>query len=181
MANIGLVTMKWWPLTSGKYTAGLTIGKATKCDIKFNRASGDLYADDGTAEHDEEILDADLTAGSDDISQDVINPIWGHTVEEATKAVTYGKTDVAPYGGFSTIQTGTKSGVRYWDAMFLYKTKMGDADISATTKGNSITYSTPEFSGKALYDNNGHIMKRQRCASLEEAETFLNTCAGITP
>lgn len=180
MANIGLVTMKWWPLTAGKYTAGITIGKATKCDVKFNRAAGDLYADDGTAEHDEELTDADLTAGCDDIAQEVINPIWGHAIDESSKGVTYAKTDIASYGGFSTIQTVTKSGTRYYDALFLYKTKFGDADISAVTKGNSITYSTPEFSGKALYDDNGKLMKRQRCATMEEATTFLNTCAGIT-
>ena len=181
MAYIGLVTSKWWPLASGKYTAGITIGKSTKCDIKFNKASGDLYADDGSAEHDEEITDADITVGCDDIAKEVITPIWGHVLEEASGAISYDKTDAASYGGFSTVQTAVKDGVHYWDALFLYKTKFGEADISAVTKGNSITYSTPEFSGKAIYDSNGHLMKRQRCATLEAANAFLNTCAGVTP
>lgn len=157
----------------GTYGTPATLGKAVSMSITPNSAEGTLYGDDVAVEHDEAFTDADVTLGSTYIPTALWATIFGHTV--STDEVTFGAADTAPYIGIGAIAPKKIDGVEKYEAIFLTKVKMSEPESSFETKGDSITYNTPEISGSAIADGNGVWKLTKECATEADAQTWITS------
>lgn len=180
MAYIGFRKLMAATLNNdGTYGTPAAIGKAISMTVTPNFAEASLYGDDLMVEHDEAFTDADLTLGSTYMPVAMYNTLFGHTV--TTTDVTFDVDDSTPYVGIAAYAPKKVDGTTYYEAIFLVKCKMTEPEMSFETKGDSITYNTPEISGKAMTDSNGVWKYTSLCATEAAAVTWINSKFGYTP
>lgn len=134
--------------------AGETYGKPKKmaeamnADLSVTVAEGKLYADDAVSEDVKEFVNGTLKLGIKDLIPEVLAELLGQEVA-GDNVVWAGGEDEPPYVavGFRAKKTGGQ--YRY---IWLMKCKFKVPNEKYQTKGESITFNTPEIEG-SFYTN----------------------------
>lgn len=183
MANFGL--SKPWIASlnaeSDTYSGAFKCGKAVNTTVTPNFNEGQLFADNQQTENVTEFKNATVVLGVDSLPADAPKVMFGHDVaEDGTE--TSNSEDAAAYVGYGFITTEVKSGVKKYRACLLHKVKFTEGEESYTTKGDSITFSTPNLSGVALANNNGDWRTKSPFFDSEaEADAWIQEKLGVQP
>ena len=154
MATIGLDKLYYAKITedeSGEETYGTptSLAKAMTVDLSVELAEATLYADDGAAEVVKEFKSGTLTLGIDDIGVQAAQDLTGAKIDTNKVLISTSEDGGAPVAiGFRATKANGK--YRYF---WLYKVKFGIPATNLTTKGESITFSTPTIEGTVLRRN----------------------------
>jgi len=154
MATIGLDKLYYAKITedtSGNETYGtpIPLAKAMKADLAVELAEATLYADDSAAEIVKEFKNGTLSLGIDDIGVTAAEDLTGATLDD-NHVVISGSED-----GGSPVAVGFRAkkangNYRYF---WLYRVVFGIPATNLSTKGDSITFSTPTIEGTVLRRN----------------------------
>jgi len=134
MATIGLDKLYYAKInedsedSSGNesYATPVALAKVIKADLSVELAEATLYADDAAAEVVKEFKQGKLSLGVDDIGVTAAQALTGATVDDNVAIGFRGKKGNGKY--------------RYF---WLYRVIFGVPATNLTTKGDSITFSTP--------------------------------------
>ena len=154
MATIGLDKLYYAKITedeSGEETYGTptSLAKAMTVDLSVELAEATLYTDDGAAEVVKEFKSGTLTLGIDDIGVQAAQDLTGAKIDTNKVLISTSEDGGAPVAiGFRAKKANGK--YRYF---WLYKVKFGIPATNLTTKGESITFSTPTIEGTVLRRN----------------------------
>ena len=167
MATIGLDKLYYAKITedtSGNETYGIPIqlAKAMKADLSVELAEATLYADDGPAEIVKEFKSGKLSLGIDNIGVTAAGDLTGATLDDNHVVISGGEDGGTPVAvGFRAKKANGK--YRYF---WLYRVVFGIPATNLSTKGDSITFSTPTIEGTVLRrnkldDNGNHPWKSE--------------------
>lgn len=157
--------------TTVTYTQPTLIGKAITMSLSLNSGSENiLYADNAPAESDNQFSGGSLTIGTDNLSAEAMLSIFG-TKEEAINAEGVSTSDakwlvhdddqIIPYVGFAGIIMKKVGGLTKYVAVVYNKVQFQNLNDSATTKGETIEWQTPELTATLMRsDNVKHEWKR---------------------
>lgn len=154
MATIGLDKLFYSKITEdadGNETYGTPkqLAKAMTAALTVEMAEATLYADDGASEIVKEFKSGTLSLGVDDIGSDVASDLTGATIDTNHVVVSTSEDGGEPVAiGFRAKKSNGKYKY-YW----LYRVKFGIPADNLTTKGDSITFSTPTIEGTILRRN----------------------------
>ena len=154
MATIGLDKLYYAKITedaSGIETYGtpIQLAKAMKADLSVELAEATLYADDGPAEIVKEFKSGKLSLGIDDIGITAAEDLTGAQIDDNHVVVSGSEDGGTPVAvGFRAKKANGK--YRYF---WLYRVVFGIPATNLTTKGDSITFSTPTVEGTVLRRN----------------------------
>lgn len=173
MATIGLDRLYYAKITEGAngdetYGTPTSLAKAMQADLSVELAEATLYADDGPAEVVKEFKSGTLSLGIDDIGKTTAEDLTGAQIDDNGVVVSASEDGGDPVAiGFRAKKSNGK--YRYF---WLYRVKFGIPATNLTTKGDSITFSTPTIEGTVLrrnkLDGNG---KHPWKAEVTEGET----------
>ena len=180
MAMIGLRRPMYAPITEeGEqsmpvYGTPVVNNKAISASISWTRNDSSLYADDIEAETDNGITGGEITFGLDDLSPELQTSALGVLSGGADEDFHYEDTDRAGTpGGFAFIRVRKRGGVMTFEGNFLYKTVLGQTSEDTNTRGESISWQTPELTGRIMgvfTDNSGVAKFRRRKSFPSEAD-----------
>lgn len=159
------------------YTDGDVIGKAISASLSWTQNTVDLWADDGVAETDSAIQYGTVTIGVDELSDETLASLLGHTLTEEDELV-YGDGQ-APYVGVGFYGKVIKGGVAKWRCVWLPKVKFGIPGETFSTKGETLSFQTPTIEGRITRDAGGNLYHRTLIATEEAAIAYLKGKAGI--
>lgn len=154
MATIGLDKLFYAKITedvNGNETYGtpIQLAKAISADLSVELNEATLYADDGQAEAVKEFKSGTLSLGVDDIGQAVAADLVGATVDQNGVIISGGEDGAAPVAiGFRAKKANGRYKY-YW----LYRVLFGIPATNLSTKGDSITFSTPTIEGTIFRRN----------------------------
>lgn len=135
--------------TRPTYENGFIIGKAIKADVTINYAEATLYADDILAESDSSFQNGTIDVGVDAISMEAYTKLFGSKTKEVEGITELhkGASNVAPHGGFGFYKTIVKNKVKSYYAKWFLDVVFKEGNDSNATKGDTVAFATPEFSG----------------------------------
>lgn len=170
------------------YTDGFKCGKATGTSVTPNYNESSLYGDNSLAEYVKEFSFADVTASVTELPAVAIEILFGHKVtkkgsgDNATVAIEYDVNDNANYVGYGFFASEIRDGKTYYSACWLPKVKFAEGADQYNTKGESIEFSAPELTGKAMADNSGKWRYIEtEFTKTEDAIAWLYDKANMTP
>lgn len=183
MAITGIKKPRFAPITT--YAAGsrpvygdaVTLGHAIKVDLSIETSDAELYGDNILIESDSEFNRVAISFGTDQISAENEAEVFGSTYKDGM--LLDAANDIAAEGGFGYYKTIVKSGVRSYEAVFLYRVKFKKYAKNAGTKTNTTTYQTPEIEGTGMIveDWKGGAYRLSKVFSSEsEADEFIDDC-----
>lgn len=132
-------------MTDGAETYGspVKMAEAISADITVNVAEATLYADDALNQSVKEFTNGTIKLGVADLSATVLASILGQSTDGA--GVTWASgSDVAPYVAVGFRAAKGNGQYRY---IWLQKVQFAIPSESFETKGESISFKTPEISG----------------------------------
>ena len=148
MATIGLDKLYYAKITEDAagietYGTPAVLAKAMTAEISVELNEAALYADDGTSEIVKEFKSGSLSLGVDDIGTAVAADLTGTTVDANGVVISSAEDGGDPVAvGFRAKMSNGR--YRYY---WLYRVKFGIPATNLTTKGDSITFSTPTIEG----------------------------------
>jgi phi13 family phage major tail protein len=154
MATIGLDKLYYAKITedtSGNETYGtpIPLAKAMKADLSVELAEATLYADDSAAEIVKEFKNGTLSLGIDDIGVTAAEDLTGATLDDNNVVISGSEDGGSPVAvGFRAKKAN--GNYRYF---WLYRVVFGIPATNLSTKGDSITFSTPTIEGTVLRRN----------------------------
>lgn len=154
MATIGLDKLYYAKITEGTngdetYETPKPLAKAITAELSVELAEATLYADDGAAEIIKEFQNGTLSLGIDDIGAAIASDLTGATIDDNKVLISTSEDGGDPVAiGFRAKKANGK--YRYF---WLYRVKFGIPATNLTTKGDSITFSTPTIEGTVLSRN----------------------------
>lgn len=154
MATIGLDRLYYAKITEGSngdetYETPKPLAKAITAELSVELAEATLYADDGAAEIIKEFQNGTLSLGIDDIGAAIASDLTGATIDDNKVLISASEDGGDPVAiGFRAKKANGK--YRYF---WLYRVKFGIPATNLTTKGDSITFSTPTIEGTVLRRN----------------------------
>ena len=154
MATIGLDKLYYAKITEGTngdetYETPKPLAKAITAELSVELAEATLYADDGAAEIIKEFKNGTLSLGIDDIGTAIASDLTGATIDDNKVLISSSEDGGDPVAiGFRAKKANGK--YRYF---WLYRVKFGIPATNLTTKGDSITFSTPTIEGTVLRRN----------------------------
>ena len=154
MATIGLDKLYYAKITedtSGNETYGtpIPLAKAMKADLAVELAEATLYADDSAAEIVKEFKNGTLSLGIDDIGVTAAEDLTGATLDDNHVVISGSEDGGSPVAvGFRAKKSN--GNYRYF---WLYRVVFGIPATNLSTKGDSITFSTPTIEGTVLRRN----------------------------
>lgn len=154
MATIGLDRLYYAKITEeegGEETYGtpIQLAKAISAELSVEMNEATLYADDGASEIVKEFKSGTLSLGVDDIGQAAASDLTGAVIDKNNVLVSASEDGGSPVAiGFRAKKANGK--YRYF---WLYRVKFGIPAANLTTKGDSITFSTPTVEGTVLRRN----------------------------
>lgn len=159
---------------NGKETYGTPekLAEAMTAELSVTTAEGTLYADDAVSESVKEFVKGAIKLGIKELGTAMTAKLLGQKTD-ADQVIYGGANDEPPYLaiGFRAKKTGGK--YRY---VWLYKVKFKIPTEKYQTKGESITFNTPEIEGEFFKRNDG--LWKADYTGLETdvvASTFLST------
>ncbi|MDY2955786.1 MAG: major tail protein [Enterococcus cecorum] len=154
MATIGLDRLYYAKITEESngdetYDTPEPLAKAITAELSVELAEATLYADDGAAEIIKEFKNGTLSLGIDDIGAAIASDLTGATIDDNKVLISTSEDGGDPVAiGFRAKKANGK--YRYF---WLYRVKFGIPATNLTTKGDSITFSTPTIEGTVLRRN----------------------------
>lgn len=154
MATIGLDKLYYAKITEDvkgdeTYETPSPLAKAMSAELSVELAEATLYADDGAAEIIKEFKNGTLSLGIDDIGVVIASDLTGASIDENKVLISSSEDGGDPVAiGFRAKKANGK--YRYF---WLYRVKFGIPATNLTTKGDSITFSTPTIEGTILRRN----------------------------
>ena len=154
MATIGLDKLYYAKITEDTkgdetYETPSPLAKAMSAELSVELAEATLYADDGAAEIIKEFKNGTLSLGIDDIGVTIASDLTGASIDENKVLISSSEDGGDPVAiGFRAKKANGK--YRYF---WLYRVKFGIPATNLTTKGDSITFSTPTIEGTILRRN----------------------------
>lgn len=154
MATICLDKLYYAKITEGTngdetYETPKPLAKAITAELSVELAEATLYADDGAAEIIKEFQNGTLSLGIDDIGAAIASDLTGATIDDNKVLISTSEDGGDPVAiGFRAKKANGK--YRYF---WLYRVKFGIPATNLTTKGDSITFSTPTIEGTVLRRN----------------------------
>ena len=154
MATIGLDKLYYAKITEESngdetYDTPEPLAKAITAELSVELAEATLYADDGAAEIIKEFKNGTLSLGIDDIGAAIASDLTGATIDDNKVLISTSEDGGDPVAiGFRAKKANGK--YRYF---WLYRVKFGIPATNLTTKGDSITFSTPTIEGTVLRRN----------------------------
>jgi phi13 family phage major tail protein len=167
-------------VAKGTYSEGFQCGEAVGSEVNPNYIEGSLHGDNKLVEHVKVFKDADVTLTVTTLPLKAAEIMFGHEISEENNSETDSVDDEANYVGYGFIAQEIKNGVVTYPAAWLPKVKFSEPSDSFTTNGDSITFGTPQVSGKAASDASTNWRYKQTFATHEEAVTWLKGKANIT-
>lgn len=149
MATIGFDKLYYAPITEETETGNETYGtpvmlaKAISAELSIELAEATLWADDGIAEIVKEFKSGKLTLSVDDIGKSVAAKLTGAVTDENGVLISSSE-DGGEYVAVGFRAKKANGKYRYF---WLYRVKFGVPSTSLSTKGDSITFSTPSIEG----------------------------------
>ncbi|MCF0186779.1 MAG: major tail protein, partial [Bacteroidaceae bacterium] len=131
--------------TDGTYSEGFECGKAVGTDITPNYSESSLYGDNELAEYVKGFTNADVTLTVTTLPSAAAKVIFGHTTETEGETK-YGTQDEPNFVGYGFIASESVDGDTVYVGTWLPKVKFYEGATSWTTKGESITFATPQIS-----------------------------------
>ncbi len=177
------------------YGAPIGAGCAINANLELRFAEARLYACDSLSEYLREAIGGTVTFGAKYFPQAAQVTMFGATVKKRTvtytpaggeeqtaevESVVTSGNDVPRYVGFSAYGPDMIDGVRKWTAFFVAKAKFSTPSLTMQTKGETITFQTPQTTGEFLPDDStGNVLQEVAiCNSEEEAKAW---CAAVFP
>ena len=154
MATIGLDKLYYARITEDEsgdesYGSPIPLAKAMKADLSVELAEATLYADDGLAEVVKEFKEGKLSLGVSDIGVAAAEALTGATLDDNHIVISSSEDGGAPVAvGFRAKKSNGK--YRYF---WLYRVIFGIPATNLTTKGDSISFSTPTIEGTVIRRN----------------------------
>lgn len=183
MASVGVKHIVYAKATeSGKtisYSEGKVMAEAMKVDVKWDKAGGELYADDHLSESDDSVTGGKVTYGVNDLSLENQAGVLGHTYTEEDGLVE-ADSDTAPYVGSGFYGKKILHGIVSWVAMWICKVQFSQPDESLETKGKTTKFSTPSIEGKIMQASDGKFRIIKEFTTEAEALAWVDAKAGIT-
>lgn len=191
MAKTGLKYCVFAPITSRPaksrpvYGTGFVVGRLISANFEVNTSEGKLYADDMLAEYQAIVTDGTITLGTDDLTNEVQVGLLGNRIvtEGGKKVLKKGALNAAPHGGCGFVKTMTRKGKTSYIARWLLDTVFHEPSDSTATKGDSITFQTPEIEGTFMpvegYGDDDYV-EEVEFDTYDDAEAWLNTQANIS-
>lgn len=160
MATLGLRDMFFANITedeNGIETFGTPkrLAKAIKAELSVNIAEGKLYADDAIAEIVKQFTDGTLKLNINDLSSENSSELTGQQIDD-NKITFATEKDNPPYVAIGFRAMKTDGTFRY---VWLYKVKFAIPSENYETKGDSISFITPEIEGTFVKLNKNGIWK----------------------
>ena len=157
----------------GSYETPTLSERAIAFSVTPNFAEGSLAADDDpSSEYDKEFVDADVTLGTDTITNRWREDMFGNEVSQDGEVMS-GLDDEANYVGCGVVVPEKIRGTKKWVGLFLPLVKFAEPADELETKGSSITYKTPSIAGKAKADADRKWRYRKVCATEAEADAYV--------
>lgn len=166
MAKIGLKFPVAAPIvgydsTTGepKYSTGFVIGKAISAEKSIESNDNPLYGDDVIVENDTSFSSGSVKLGVTDFgnnareSLEIQGKLLGHKVDQLTGGgyrLRRASMNVPPYLGFGFYRPKKHNNIINYEAIWLYKVQFKVPSESASTKGSSIEWQTPEIEGTIM-------------------------------
>lgn len=135
------------------YSGGFRCGKAISTAVTPNYSSASLYADNSEAERVDEFVNANVTVGTDRLPSNAANTLFGHTVTSGEE--TDNAEDANAYVGYGFWVSKMEDGKKTYRGVVLAKVKFTEGEESYQTKGDQITFQTPQLTGSATALSNG--------------------------
>lgn len=154
MATIGLDKLYYAKITEAAngdetYATPAQLAKAISADLSVELAEATLYADDGAAEIVKEFKSGTLSLGIDEIGAAVASDLTGATIDDNNVLISGSEDGGDPVAiGFRAKKANGRYKY-YW----MYRVKFGIPATNLTTKGDSISFSTPTIEGTILRRN----------------------------
>lgn len=136
-----------------KYSNGFRCGKAISTAITPNYSNQSLYADNSEAERVDEFVNASVTVGTDRLPSVAAPIMFGHKVTNGEEVSS--SEDAGAYVGYGFYVSKMEDGVKSYTAVVLHKVKFTEGEESYQTKGDQITFQTPNLSGSATSLSSG--------------------------
>ncbi|MBR5990943.1 MAG: phage tail protein [Bacilli bacterium] len=148
MATIGLDKLYYAPITldnDGKETYGtpVQLAKAISAELSVELNEAILYADDGQAESVKEFKSGSLSLNVDEFKPAAVAALLGAEVDENGVLISRGE-DNPTYVAIGFRAKKANGKYRYF---WLYRVQFAVPGTSLSTKGDSITFSTPTIEG----------------------------------
>lgn len=169
MAYIGLCNMIMAPLEGSTYGEGFRLSKAVELNIDPQYEDVSDYNDINDLDPEEEFQYAEVTLTLTDEPAGLIGAAEVEQVEF---------TDVEPRKSYGLGFLRKLTSGRY-QAVWLTKTALKESATSQETKGESVVYGVPEYSGKAYPDGKGVWKRQQNFETRENALQFLMELANM--
>lgn len=185
MANIGLSRPTFAKLNpDGTYSDGIRLSKAVNINLNVNWNTASVSGDNVIAESTREFKDGTIDLGIISIPVAAYDTVFGHEVttdEDGTVTIVDKTDDIAHYGGTGFVIEDIDNGEKVYVAVWLKKTQFSETSMSATTKGEAITFQTPTLSGTILALDDKTWRERKIFKTEQAAYDYIDEIAGIEP
>ena len=154
IATIGMDRLYYAKITEDAqgietYAKPVQLARAIKADLSIELAEATLYADDGAAYVIKDFKSGMLALGVDDIGLTAASDLTGASVDDNGVLVSASENDSQPVAvGFRAQKPDGR--YRYF---WVYRVKFGIPSANLQTKGDSITFQTPEIQGTIMRRN----------------------------
>lgn len=184
MAQIGLRTFRYGLLKDDlkTYKTPATLAGAIETKVSLNIAEAKIYADDVLKDKASEFVDATITMGVDNDDDTIFSPLLGEKSEKykptnGTETTVYKSNveDVALYFGFGQVVVKRVSGKRVYKVEWFPKVQFKPYHNDATTKKDSLEFTTPSIEGSIFANEDGDWRKRATFNTEAEANAFLDS------
>lgn len=133
-----------------EYGTVTNLGPLMTANLTLAEANAAIHGDNKAQEDVNDITGGDIAAELTDCSKENAAKILGATYDATNKQVEYGDEDVAPWGGLGYIKNIMRGGVVYYEPHFYAKVKASRTTDNATTKGDSLTFTSWPVNFKML-------------------------------
>lgn len=165
---------------SKQYSNGFKCGKAISLNVTPNYNEAKLNADNQLAEYVKEFKDGNITFGTSTLPKEAATVMFGHTVSEDGKTVTYKADDTANNVGVGFVVDQMVDGKKTFVATIIFKAKFTEAAADFTTKGDNIEFKTPSIEGTISPLETKEWKETKEFTTEAEAIEFVKTTLNIT-
>ncbi len=160
--------------------AGVVLGKLVSANLRLNKSSAELYADDALAESDYGVTGANVDMELDDMTDDTAGTVYGQTVTSGELSVT--TEDTAPDGILGYFVSVMRGGVRKYVARVYGHAKAQPGDEDAATRGATTSFQTTKTTFVCSADEStGQVYKQKTFDTIAAAKSYIETACAISP
>lgn len=164
------------------YTGGFNVGGLNQIDRKITFATAELPADDKVKYKESEFASGEVSVKLSEFLTSYQALLFGHSYADGQMGAH--DTDNAPFAGIGYVQTiqrvsGSTKTTAY-RAIVNPKVQAVQGDLSATSRGSSITLSTEDFTLTVFQPEYADWEITKEFSTLASAQAFVNTYLGVS-